>query len=466
MSVMSLLVKNVVNTSYEMLSLDLVEATKRQILDTLGVAVAGSTCSVSAEMQRLVTLIKGWGGKEESTIIAFGGKVPAPNAAFINGILSKRRAFDDTQDLDRIHPSGTIIPPAFAMAEYKGGVNGKELILAVALGYDLECRLKSAVGRDIESEFGFVTSYLGATATAGKLLGLNEEKLTYALGRAFNQISGAGNLFDNFGLGQGAIAAGLENGFAAKAGVISVLLAGIGFTSSSDYLEEQNTNNLYRLFYGGFYRPWLVTQDLGKDFRGTTGSLKAYPCCHFQQSAIDATLALLKEHDINPMDIVEIIPHLGVSSYSSVGQPVEKKQNPRNIFQAQFSICWGIASAVIYGKAGIGNFTNEALLDTRIQKMAAKVFPKVELEFARKRVSEPALVEIKMHNGAIYSKRIDYHFGSPENPMSFDDVAAKYKHCCEYAIKSIPLERQDKVIMMVEDLENIDEVAQIIHLLA
>jgi 2-methylcitrate dehydratase PrpD len=464
MEIMPLLITNVIDTGYDKLPDAVIQATKKQILDTLAVTIAGSTCSVAGEMNKLVNLVKGCGGKEESSIIAFGGKVPASEAAFINGILCKRRTFDDTHDFDRIHPSGTIVPTALAMAEYKGNISGPQLITAVALGYDLECRLKAAVARDIESEFGFVTGYLGAAATAGKILGLNAEKLTYALGRAFNQISGSGNLFDNFGLGNGIISAGIENGFATRAGIISALLADLGFTSSSDFLEEQNPNNLYRLFYNGFYKPWLVTRELGQDFRGSSGSQKAYPCCHFQQTAINAMLDLLQEQDINPEEISEIIPHLGVSAYSSVGQPLAKKQNPQNLFQAQFSICWGIASAIIFGEAGIKNFTEEALRDARIQSLAKRVFPAVELEYARKRVSEPALVEIKMGNGKIYSKRIDYHFGSPENPMNFEDIAQKFRHCCQYSVKPITLSNQDKVITMIKDLEIVNNISRIIDL--
>ncbi len=96
MSVLDALTKNLVETSYDALAVDVVEATKKQVLDMLGVIVAGSTCNTTDEMNGLVSLIKEWGGKEESTIIAFGGRVPAPNTTFVNGIFCMRRDFDDT----------------------------------------------------------------------------------------------------------------------------------------------------------------------------------------------------------------------------------------------------------------------------------------------------------------------------------------------------------------------------------
>jgi 2-methylcitrate dehydratase PrpD len=466
MSILSILVKHIVDTDYKALPVKAVEATKKQVLDTLAVTVAGSTCNVANEMTDLVDMVKSWGGKEESTIIAFGGKVPAQEAAFINGTLCERWNFDDTHDIDRIHPSRAVVPPAFALAERKGRVAGKELITAIALGYDLECRLKLAVGQDIESEFGFVSNYFGAAATSGKILGLNEEKMKYALGRAFNQISGVASTYDMFGFGKGASAEGIENGFTVKAGIISAFIAEKCFTSSEDFLEEQNRNNFYKLFYNGYFNPQLLTLNLGTDFRGASGSQKAYPCCHFQQTSVDATLTLVKEYGIKLDDVAEIVPHVGPMTNAILGSPLEWKQNPQNVFHMAFSLPWVIASAIVYGKVGIPNFTGQALNDKRIHELAHKVTPVIDLGYARRRVSEPVLIEIKTKGGKVYSKRVDYHFGSPENPMSFDDVASKFKHCCEYSIRPISSGNQDKVISMVKELEQVDDAGEIVHLLA
>lgn len=290
MSVLDMITRNLVDINYEALPADVVKETKKQILDMLGVMIVGSTCSISGELNGLVDLVKEWGGKEESTIIAFGGRVPAFNAAFVNGTLCVRRDFDDTQvtDLVFMHPSRSIVPTAFAMAERQGDINGKEFISAAALGHDLECRILAAVGRRASGSIYQSTSFFGATATAGKILGLNEEKLRYALGLAYHQVCGASG--GGGGAGVDSIK-GISNGFACKAGIVSTLLAERGFTIEWDFLEAKNRKNFYEMFFDGAYWPKILTAELGKVFMGLDTAQKDYPCCHGMPVALSATLS-------------------------------------------------------------------------------------------------------------------------------------------------------------------------------
>lgn len=379
-----------------------------------------------------------------------------------------RLDFDDTQvTLVHIHPSRAIVPTAFAIAERQGGISGKEFITAVILGHDLECRMKQAVGRDVDSPFGMTTNFFGAAATAGKILGLNDEKMRNALGLAFHQISGASGMGGS-GAGlksSGASLKGMNNGFAAKAGIVSALLAERGFSARSDFIEPISKNNFYEVFFNGFYWPWLLTLDLGRVFMGSNTSQKEFPCCHGQHTAIEATLDLIREHDIKSDDVMDMTLHLSPFDYSLLAEPIEKKQNPENIIEAQFSLCWGVASAVVYGEVGIRNFTEEALRDIKVREMACKVFAKPEIELARGFGFAPSIVEIRTKEGMAYSKRVDHPFGSPEKPMSLGDVTVKFRYCCKYSVKPITEENQDKVIEMVKGLEEISDVSQIVRLL-
>ncbi|MFC1820220.1 MmgE/PrpD family protein [Thermodesulfobacteriota bacterium] len=463
MGVMDEVIKNLLETKYEALPTDVIEATRKQILDTLAVTIGGSTCSVSGEINGLVDLIKEWGGKEESTIVAFGGKVPAPNAAYVNGILSVRLDFDDTYVTSiKNHTSRAIVPTAFAMAERKGGIDGKELITAVALGHDLACRLKEAIGKPIDSPLGFVTNFLGAAATAGRILGLNDEKLRYALGIAYHQISGLTSVGGT--AGAGATLKGVSTGSAAKAGILSALLSERGFDSGLELLEPSNKRNFYDVVYSGNYWPWLLTSDMGSVFAGIKTAQKEYPCCHGQHTAIKATLGLLKENKFEPDDVEEVVLRLSPFNYFLLGTPLEKKQDPQNIIETQFSLCWGVASAIVYGEVGIKNFSGEALRNESIRKLARKIFPKLETKFEMIGF-EPSIVEIKTRDGKVYTNQVDYPFGSPENPMDLADIAVKFRHCCEYSVKPVPIENQGKVIKMIEGLEGVNDVSGIINLL-
>lgn len=445
------LVQNVIDTNYNALPTDVVEATKKQILDTLGTTVAGST---SPKIKELVGLVKDWGGKEESTVVAYGGKVPCPNAALLNAMFSMRRDYDDTHIADRIHPSRTIVPPAFAIAEYKGAVGGKDFIAAAALGLDLECRLVRA-GRlgFYDHGFGHATSIFGATTVASKILGLSKENLKNAFSIAFVQLSGAG--------GHDGYIKGFSGGLAAKGGIIAALMAENGFTGRWDCFEGRG--GLYYTVYRNMYTPELVTVDLGKVFEGTTVSQKAYPCGHRTHTDIETTLALVREHDIKPDDVAEVTVSMGAQDLHMYE---ERKRTPQDAIASQFSGYWHVASALVHRRVNIDNFTEEALRDKKTLEMTGKISPKLNPELNRTGLAGPAIVEIKTKDGQVYSKRVEHPFGTPENPMTFDDVVEKFKYCCGYSVKPIPQENQNKVIKMVKGIEEVTDVSQIVRLLA
>ena len=147
MEILNKLVDHLIHVNYEDLPQTVIEATRLQILDTIAAMVAGTKVSISNELEQLVKFVTSMGGSEESSIVGFGGKVPAPNAALVNGVLCARRDFDDTQLFyGGGHTSRSIIPTALAIAEREGKVSGKRLLTAVALAHDLECRI-AASGR-------------------------------------------------------------------------------------------------------------------------------------------------------------------------------------------------------------------------------------------------------------------------------------------------------------------------------
>lgn len=459
------LVSNIVETDYENLPSDVVEMAKKQILDSLAAIIAGSSASLSGELEGLVELVRDWGGKAESSILAFGGRVPAPEAAFVNGVLCTRRDYDDTFTLlVRNHPSRSIIPVAMAVAERQGTINGKQLINAVVLGLDLECRIKLGVGRDFDSPFGFTHNFLGATATAGKLLGLNKEKLKSALSIAFHQISGAQSGIGT--AGSGATLKGINNGLAAKTGVISALLAVKGFSANSDFLDSDKKNNLYGIFYNGLYIPSLVIADLGKSFVNVQTSQKRFPCCHGQAAALEVTLSLIEKYKIHSRDVEKVQLYLCPADFLLLADPIEKKQNPQNFIESQFSLCWGVAGAIVYGEVGLKNFSNDALQDSRVREIARKVYSKQEVRFAGK-ILNPCVVEITTIDHKVYSMKAENPIlGSPENPLSYSYIKNKFGECCKHSIKPIPEKNQKMVMDMVAGLEEIQDVGEIARLLS
>ena len=453
------LARNVIDTKYESLPDDTVETTKIDILDTLGVALAGST---APGIKPLVELLQEWGGKEESTVFAYGGKLPVILAAQANASMAHARDYDDTHTEGSLHIGVVVVTTALAMAERKGGVSGKDIITAVTLGLDIAVRMSSsAIKRRPEVQHSgwhptALYGYFSAAATAGKILGLDEEKMVNAFGIAYHQAAG-----NNLHVYEGAMTKRMGAGFAAKAGIQSALMAERGITGVKNSLETKDLG-LYDLYHSGLNRDKLLG-GLGKDFKGTSVSIKPYPCCRLTHHYIDVVLELVNENDIKPDEVESITTMVHSHSDQVVCQPTEAKHDPRNIIDCQFSVPWTVASAVVNRKVGLSEFTEEALKETAIRQMAKRVNCVVDNSLPNNMA--PGLVTIKTKKGE-FSRKGGAPLGEPENPISQDALIAKFMDCASWAVKPLPKNQLDKVVDAVMNLEKLGDASQIPQLLA
>jgi len=451
-------VKNFTSTRYEDLPGAAVDAAKREVLDSLATALGGSS---KAGVGELVDMVKEWGGREQSTIIAYGIKCPAPNAAQVNGTMIHALDYDDGHQVALVHIGCIAVSTCFAVAERMGKVSGKELITAIALGGDFMARLglasrpgTSALGSGWHPTtlFGF----LGAAAMAGRIMGLDEEKMINAIGLAYHQCGGAGS-----GVGDGALAKRMGPGLAAKAGITAALMAERGITGERNSLEGRT--GLFNTYMGGDYDVKILTADLGKRFEGVNIGDKPYPCCGLTHACIDAALALIARHDIKVDQIRDITVYGGQSVYG-LCQPPEVKCAPRTIIDAQFSVPWVVATALVKGKVTVDDFTDEAIKRQEILKVAGKVTGRLEPAMSRHGVG-PGGVIITMKDGTEYMEEVEHCLGSVERPMTFEDCAVKFRECAACSIKPLSADTVDKVIEMVARLEKLNDATEIIRLL-
>lgn len=458
MAAISDFVKQFIGIRYEDIPAAAVEAAKKEVLDSLATALGGS---LKAGVGELMDLVKEWGGTKQSTIIAYGIKCPAPNAAQVNGTMIHALDYDDGHQVALVHIGCITVSTAFAVAERMGKVSGKELITAIALGGDFMARLglasrpgssALASGWHPTTLFGF----LGSAAIAGRIMRLDEERMINALGLAYHQCGGAGS-----GVGDGALAKRIGPGLAAKAGITAALMAERGITGERDPLEGMT--GIFNTYMGGDYDPKILTAELGKRFEGVNIGDKPYPCCGLTHTCIDAALALKTKHDIKVDQIKEITAYGGQSIYG-LSQPPEVKCNPRTIIDAQFSVPWVVATALVKGKVTVDDFTDEAIKRQEILRVAEKVSGKLVPEMSRHGVG-PGGVIIKMKDGAEYKEEVEHCLGSVERPMNFEDVTKKFRECAACSKKPLPAKTVDLVIEMVGRLEKLNDVAEIIRLL-
>ena len=452
------LVKHFIRTSYENIPGDAVESAKREVLDSLATALGGSS---KAGVKELVDMVKEWGGSEQSTVIVYGVKCPAPNAAQVNGTMIHALDYDDGHQVALVHIGCVAVSTCFASAERMGKISGKELITAIALGGDFLARLGLAskpggsamsAGWHPTTLFGF----LGSAAMSGKIIKLDEERMINALGLAYHQCGGAGS-----GVGDGALAKRMGPGLAAKAGITSALMAERGITGERDPLEGRT--GLFNTYMGGDYDLQILTGDLGKRFEGVNIGDKPYPCCGLTHACIDAALALLSKHDIKANQIHEITVYGGDPVYG-FSQPPEIKNSPRTIIDAQFSVPWVVATALVKGKVTVDDFTEEALKRQDILNTTKKITARLDTSMNRHGVG-PGGVIISMNDGTEYKEEVEYCLGSVERPMTFEDCTKKFRECAACSIKPLPSDKVEKVIEMVSQLEKLDDATEIIRLL-
>ncbi|MBI2908624.1 MAG: MmgE/PrpD family protein [Chloroflexi bacterium] len=446
---------NAVRIQYADLPNEAVEATKKDILDTLGTAVAGS--AAPGEPQ-IVELVKEFAGKEEATVLVYGGKIPAIEAAMANASMGHALDYDDTHDGALLHAGVTAVPAAFATAERIGKVNGKDFIAAVALGVDVICRMGLA---NPEGPAGWILTpvygFFGAAVAAGKLLGLDKDTMVSGMGIAYAQAAG-----NNLCVDDGALTKRMQAGFAARGGIMAALMAQKGIIGTTNSLEARR--GLYNVYHNGNYMPAPLTDRLGTFFEVSNLSFKPYPCCRANHPSIDATLAIRKEHPVTPDEVEEITvfvntqpnPHL-------LFEPIDVKRNPRTIVDAQFSIPYTVACALVRGKVSISDFTEPAIRDRRVIGVANKVAPVFDKSMDRRELT-PARVEVKTRN-ATYSKYIDRAYGHPDNPMPIDVIGEKFRDCARNAASPIAPDKVERVIELASRLEELDDVTEIMRLL-
>jgi 2-methylcitrate dehydratase PrpD len=447
MDPMSLLVKNFLNVQFEDLPLAAVEATKKSIIDTVGVIIAGSS---EKGPQLLIEQIKEWGGPKESTIAVFGNAVPAHLAAFANGTMARALEIADVYDAFPLHPSSSAIPVAFAISEKIGNISGKEFIVAVALAQDLIVRfaLATKVG-PIQSGRYNLFKIFPPTGVAGRLLNLNEETLYNAMGIAFTQMVGDGQSALD-----GAMTHYLQQGVVAQSAVECALLAQKGITGARNILKGR-----YGLFHA--YEPEHEVEplinDLGKTFRGSEISIKLYSSCRATHEAIDLALAVSQEQNIDPKNIEKIIVKVNEPVYNLCCK--DRKSHPTTEVDAQFSLPYCVAASIVKGDVFIKELKEEIFSEPTVTELAERIETQIDSNRQTHLVIGSTIFELITKDGRIFSRETSFPKGNPKNPVDFDDCVVKFEKCLKNSIKKFDDKHVEEIINFIENIETVEDVS-------
>ncbi len=448
------LAEHVVKTDFKALPKEVVEKTKLFVLDTLGAALPGSGAPGVTEVAELM---KDLGGKPQSTVYCFGYRLPAMDAALVNGMMIHALDLDDLHEGCIVHPSCCQVSTAFAVAEESAPIHGKDLITAIALGVDVSCRL--AWG--LVSGMGFIRSGIcgifGAVANAAKLRRCSKDQVVHALGIAFSQTASNVQV-----VADGALVKRMQPALMARDGIFSVLLAERGIKGPENMI--QGKFGFLELYKRGEIFPDKITQDLGKIFEVVNVSVKPYPGGRFIHGPAEIGIKLAKEHRLKPDQISEMTVSLPKMAYDYVGRPYNLDLGNIQVM-AQFSSAYAAAAGIVRGDLFIGEFEEKVIRDPTIAELARKVKIVVDETVKDPTATTPVGLEIKTKDGRVLSDRVEYIKGHPKNFLSREEFIAKFKKCVEFSATKIPSKNVEKVIDLVDKLETLPDVSVIPKLL-
>jgi len=436
---------------YDSLDAGLSASFKKYLLDGIGCGLHGHSQPWSRIMNRFV---KEQRGRRDAALWLENFRGPCTNVALGLGVMIHAFDFDDYHNA-KVHPGAPVIPAILTVGE-SVGASGRDILTAMVAGYETMIRVSLATGPNASRSRGWhltgTTGTFGAAAAAGRLLGFNGERMANALGLAGAQSSGLWAF-----TADGAMSKRFHAGRASQSGVMAAELVGKGFTGPTQILEAAD---------GGFCRAMsdevdlsLITRELGSRFVSGDTNIKPYACCASSHSAVDAVLALKQQHRLDPGEIEEVV----VKTAGGVQLQCGFEYQAKGVVQAQMSLQYIVAITLLEGSALLEQFSDARIADPAAMALARRVKFAVDPEIDKlypKRFSNR--VEIILKNGRRFEKRVDFPKGSVEQPMSFDDVAGKFRSLSSCAMTESKAERIVETVDRLEKLGNIQELTRLL----
>ncbi len=427
---------------------------KLRILDTVGIALASTRQDFAPSVLRATAELGT--APAASTIIGTTRRAPAAVAALANGALAHGLDFDDTHAGSITHASACVVPTALAMAE-ANHLSGRDALVAAVAGWETIVRVGAAAPNAFHARGFHATAVCGTFATtlvAARSLRLSTAQTVSALGIAGSMAAG---IFEY--LADGSWVKRLHPGWAGHAGVSAALLARHGFTGPATVFEGRF--GLFRTHLDDApYDVSRLTKGLGEAWETLDISFKPYPCCHYNHAFIDATLGLVSKHAIRADDVEWVECRIAAGQVPIVCEPEETKYRPRTAYDAQFSLPYAVAVALADGRVGLDSFAPKRIREARVLSLAARVRHVVDPASAFPRVF-PGGVKIGLRGGRVVEAYEPANRGCPENPLSPDDIRAKYR---DNARRVLPAAAVARLEAAIERFERVTDVAQVMAL--
>lgn len=431
-----------------------VDKAKLVFLDTLGIALASSTIDFG---RMVLNVAQKLGGPPASRLIGLPVKVASANAVLANGTLAHGLDYDDTLEEAIVHTGCCAAMTALAVGE-EMGASGQAVLEAAIAGTEILCKVGLVAPGKFHAR-GFhptaLCSTFGAAAAAGKLYQLDLSQWRDAFGLCGSQSSGIIEY-----LADGSWTKRLHPGWSAHGGVIATLLAQGGFRGPSTVFEGQH--GFYRSFGGANGYRFEKFAELGTVWEIPRLTFKSYPCGSISHPYMDCALRLRQKYGIVPQKIVEVVCRTAEGPVHRLWEPLAQKQSPVTSYGAKFSLPYSIAVILIRGKAGLKEFSEEAIHDAQILGLAKKVRYELDASIDYPRHFS-GHVKIRLEDGTVLEENQSHPRGGLEEPLLPQEIEGKFRANAGLALRAAQV---DRIVDSVGGLEQLPSIAVLGDLLS
>lgn len=440
-------------TNFADLDGEVVDKTKYLLLDFLGCAIRGTLTESTLPVLKLAERKKSV--LEQNPIIGTASLSEPSFAALAVGTAAHSLELDDVVNSGSIHPAVAVIPAALSTG-YGYRCSGAELLTAIVIGYELMVKLGIALQPAAHYRQGFhptgTCGAFGAAAAAAKIMKLPVVELTHALGIAGSQAAGSLEF-----LTDGAFTKRFHAGWAAHSGMLAADLAREGFTGPTTIIEGKFG------FLHGYSQesdPKAVIKNWSAPWEVLNSSIKPHACCRYKQGPIDCILEIMDGTGLQPDEIERVDIAVLDAGFALVAEPFERKLEPKSVVDAQFSMPFGAALAILRRSASLDRYQMNEINDPAIREFMQRVKcirdSELNKDFPKK---WPARVIIKTTDGRTFDHRLDHPKGDPENPLSWDEVIDKFT---SLATEVLPPSQCQRIINLVRNADHLEDVTELI----
>lgn len=439
------------SVSFSDIPAPVVQMMKKCLLDTIGCAAAGSE---RAEIRSLISGILDPAESGKAGVWFQNTAAPVSAALLLNGAMNHAVELDDLHKPSKIH-AGTVVVPAVLTVGDISGIDGKELLTAMAVGYEVMLRAAIAIGVDSHRRRGWhgtaTCGAFGAAAAIGHIMGLDGQQMASAFGLAGTSTGGIMAY-----TADGSMSKRYHAGMAAAHGYFAASAARAGFTGPNYVFEAPDGG--YAHAVSDQYDLEELVRDLGTHWHCEAMGHKFYACCGHIHQAIDCAIRLRNENGLKPEEIESVT----VTTYDVAGMSWGFSEPPKNTVEAQFSFPYAVSAALVDGQAFIPQFAPERLRDPQINSLASRVTVKTDDRFTALYPKQWAsAVEIKARGNA-FSAEVIGAKGDPVNPLNEQEIRDKFRSLSGGRFSA---EQQSRMIAAIETIEEAPDISALCGLM-